>query len=177
MAGLLEVLGPNVGKHVLSAAGEQKILEIHKHWVVLLWPGLRLVLALVIFTFALANQGAASVVLVAIAVAIAGQALWRMLSEHRDRFVITNQRVFRVHGIFSTSRASVPLSRILDITVKKPFIGVWLGYGHFVFESAAQVQGLNEIRYVGKIDECEDRLRLTMQGDVPHVVVEDDDGT
>ena len=77
------------------------------------------------------------------------QALWRFVEEYRDRFVITNQRVFRVHGTFSTSRASVPLSRILDITVKKPLIGRLFGYGHFVFESAAQVQGLNEITLRG----------------------------
>ena len=101
-----------------------------------------------------------------------------MVEEFRDRFVITNQRVFRVHGTFSTSRASVPLSRILDITVKKSLIGHWFGYGHFVFESAAQVQGLNEIRYVGKIDYVEDRLRMAMQGDVPQVsAIDDDDGT
>jgi hypothetical protein len=57
-------------------------------------------------------------------------------------------------------------------------LGHWLGYGHFVFESAAQVQGLNVIRFVGKIDYVEDRLRMAMQGDVPQVsVVDDDDGT
>ena len=37
-----------------------------------------------------------------------------------------------------------------------------LNYGHFVFESAAQVQGLNEIRYVASIDEREDALRIIM---------------
>jgi hypothetical protein len=51
-----------------------------------------------------------------------------------------------------------------------------LNYGHFVFESAAQVQGLNEIRYVASIDEREDALRMIMN---PERVqqVEDDDAT
>ena len=71
------------------------------------------------------------------------------LREHRDRFVITNMRVFRVHGVLSSNLATMPLSRILDITVKKPLQGRLLGYGHFVFESAAQEQGLRDIRYVG----------------------------
>ena len=90
------------------------------------------------------------------------QAAWRLLEEYRDRFVITNQRLIRVNGVFDTQRASVPLGRILDITVKKPWVGHMLNYGHFVFESAAQVQGLNEIRYVASIDEREDALRIIM---------------
>jgi hypothetical protein len=107
------------------------------------------------------------------------QALYRILEEYRDRFVITNQRVFRVNGVVSTARASVPLLRILDITVNKPVIGRWLNYGHFVFESAAQVQGLNQITYVKDIDQCEDVLRLVMQGDLPEQVATpaEDDGT
>jgi hypothetical protein len=107
------------------------------------------------------------------------QALYRILEEYRDRFVITNQRVFRVNGVVSTARASVPLLRILDITVNKPVIGRWLNYGHFVFESAAQVQGLNQITYVKDIDQCEDVLRIVMQGDLPEQVATpaEDDGT
>ena len=62
-------------------------------------------------------------------------------------------RVFRVHGVLSQTLATMPLSRILDITVVKPLHGRILGFGHFVFESAAQEQGLREIRYVGRPDE------------------------
>ena len=62
-------------------------------------------------------------------------------------------RVFRVHGVLSQQLATMPLSRILDITVVKPLHGRLLGFGHFVFESAAQEQGLREIRYVGRADE------------------------
>jgi hypothetical protein len=47
----------------------------------------------------------------------------------------------------------MPLSRILDISVKKPLHGRLLGFGHFMFESAAQEQGLRDIRYVGHPDQ------------------------
>ena len=70
-----------------------------------------------------------------------------------DRFVVTNMRVFRVQGVLSQSLATMPLRRILDITVKKPFWGRLLGYGDFVFESAAQEQGLREITKVARVDE------------------------
>jgi hypothetical protein len=44
----------------------------------------------------------------------------------------------------------MPLSRILDITVRRPMLGRLLGYGHFCFESAAQKQGIRDIRYVSR---------------------------
>ena len=53
----------------------------------------------------------------------------------------------------------MPLGRILDITVQQPLHGRLLGFGHFTFESAAQDQGLKEIRYVRDIDD----RRLTIQ--------------
>ena len=87
----------------------------------------------------------------------------KALASHVDRFVITNMRVFRVHGTLNTQRASVPLGRILDITVKKPLLGRLLNYGHFVFESAAQVQGISEIRFVADIDGRDVLLQDTMQ--------------
>ena len=63
-----------------------------------------------------------------------------------DVFVITNMRVFRIHGVLNRQLSTMPLSRILDITVAKPLIGRLVGYGHFVFESAAQEQGQRDIR-------------------------------
>ncbi|HET9780039.1 MAG TPA: PH domain-containing protein, partial [Propionibacteriaceae bacterium] len=160
-------LDPHVDRYILSTAGEQKVVEVRKHWAASAWPTVRLVIGTVIFVSAFAYQAPVYWLFIVVGGVLAGQAAWRILEEYRDRFVITNQRVFRVHGVLSVARASVPLLRILDITVKKSFIGRWLNYGHFVFESAAQVQGLNEIRYVKDIDQREDVLRMVMQGDVP----------
>jgi membrane protein YdbS with pleckstrin-like domain len=177
--GLVSWLDPHVDRYILSTAGEQKVVEVRKHWAASAFATVRLVIGTVIFVSAFAYQAPVYWVFIIIGGALAGQALWRILEEYRDRFVITNQRVFRVHGVLSVARASVPLLRILDITVKKSFIGRWLNYGHFVFESAAQVQGLNEIRYVKDIDQREDVLRMVMQGDIPQPIVtaEEDDGT
>jgi membrane protein YdbS with pleckstrin-like domain len=177
--GVLSWLDPHVDRYILNTAGEQKVVEVHKHWFAMAWPAVRVAIGVVIVVTAFAYQGFVYWVLFVLGMALGLQALWRMLQEYRDRFVITNQRVFRVNGVLATARASVPLLRILDITVNKPAIGRWLNFGHFVFESAAQVQGLNEIRYVGNIDEREDVLRIVMQGDLPEQVATpaEDDGT
>ncbi|HSU34397.1 MAG TPA: PH domain-containing protein [Propionibacteriaceae bacterium] len=180
MAGRGGWFDPDVEKYVLEEAGERLVLEVRKHWVASFVAGLRLVLGTVVFVTAWAFDGPLFWILFLIGLVVMVQAGWRMLEEYRDRFVITNQRVFRVNGVFSTARASVPLGRILDITVKKPLVGHWLNYGHFVFESAAQVQGLKDIRYVADIDVREDILRKTMQGETTAVTIappEEDDGT
>ena len=64
-----------------------------------------------------------------------------------------------MHGVFDRSLATMPMTRILDISMYRSLMGQVLGYGHFVFESAAQGQGLREIRYVGDPD----RRDLTIQ--------------
>ena len=177
--GVVSWLDPHVDRYILSTAGEQKVVEVRKHWAASAWPAVRLAIGTVIFVTGFAYQAPVYWVFIILGGALAGQALWRILHEYRDRFVITNQRVFRVHGVLATARASVPLLRILDITVKKSVMGRWLNYGHFVFESAAQVQGLSEITYVKDIDKREDVLRMVMEGDVPQPIItaDEDDGT
>lgn len=177
--GLINWLDPHVDRYILTTADEHKVVEVHKHWAVMVWPAVRVAAGVVIFVSAFAFQGWIYWILVFLGLVLGLQALWRILEEYRDRFVITNQRVFRVHGVLATARASVPLLRILDITVNKPVIGRWLNYGHFVFESAAQVQGLNKITFVKDIDQREDVLRMVMSGDLPQQLAAsaEDDGT
>ncbi len=103
-----------------------------------------------------------SVPLVA-ALGLFAHAAWGTARERRDRFVVTNMRVFRIHGVLSQRLATMPLSRILDITVIKPLHGRLLGFGHFVFESAAQEQGLREIRYVGRPDDRDLAIQRVVQ--------------
>ena len=63
--------------------------------------------------------------------------------------------------------------------MKQSWVGHILNYGHFVFESAAQVQGLNEIKYVSSIDDREDALRMIMNPELAQIAQDEqtDDGT
>jgi len=165
MAGWLwrTVADPNIRRHLLRDEGEVIVDEVLHHWVVYIRPTLELLVAL-----ALVVAGVFAPVDVAwlpwlVAVALALHAGWKALVEYMDRFVITNMRVFRVSGVLAQRAATMPLGRILDITVEKPFVGRVLGYGHFVFESAAQEQGLRDIRYVGRPDERDLSIQRVVQ--------------
>ena len=119
------------------------------------FPAVRLAIGLWLFSTAWLYASVIFWILLAASLVLIANALWVMADQYRDRFVVTNQKVYRVHGNVNQIRASMPLTRILDITVDRPVIGRIFGYGHFVFESAAQDQGLRDIRWVPDIDERE----------------------
>ena len=131
-------------------AHEDIVDEVHHHWVVYSLPVLELTLALVLLYLMLVSAPSVGWALIIAAGLLAAHAGWRSLVQFMDVFVVTNMRVFRVTGVVSSKHATTPLARILDITVDQPFLGLVLGFGHFTFESAAQEQGLRDIRYVGR---------------------------
>jgi uncharacterized membrane protein YdbT with pleckstrin-like domain len=144
---------PNIGKHLLRDEGEVIVDEVRHHWAAYFIPAVEAAVACALLVASpFVNVNVAWLFLI-VAFGLVLHSLWGVLREYRDRFVITNMRVFRVHGVLSTHLATMPLIRILDISVKKPLHGRILGFGHFMFESAAQEQGLRDIRYVGHPDQ------------------------
>jgi hypothetical protein len=144
---------PRIERHLIADQGEVVIDEVRKHWAAVVAAVLELCGGILVMLLSFFVPWQAWWVPAVLGGAISLHAAWRILEQRLDRFVITNMRVFRVHGILSQRIATMPLSRILDISVHKPILGRLLGYGHFVFESAAQAQGLREIRFVGDPDE------------------------
>lgn len=151
MAGGL--LHPDIGRHLLREEGEVIVDAVHHHWVAYLRPAAEGVLGLALVVASAFVWLSVAWVVLLLGVVLLGRCGWGVLREARDRFVITNMRVFRIHGVLTQSLATMPLHRILDITVVKPLHGRVLGFGHFVFESAAQEQGLRDIRFVPRPDE------------------------
>ncbi|GAB3862228.1 hypothetical protein GCM10028801_27410 [Nocardioides maradonensis] len=162
--GLLDaVTDPGIGKHLLRDEGEVIVDEVCKHWMAYVRPAVESALGVVVLVLSTVVPVQVAWVLLVVAFGLLAHATWLALGAKRDRFVITNMRVFRVHGVLSSQLATMPLSRILDITVTKPLLGRLLGYGHFVFESAAQDQGLRDIRYVGRPDERDLAIQRVVQ--------------
>ena len=145
--GLRSWLSPHVEDELVPDEGELVVDEVRHHGVVFVPRVLEALLAAgLAATDAL--PGVPHLVLAGSA-ALVARCVAKTLLDHMDRFVITNFRVFRVQGLLNRQTATMPLSRILDITVTTPLLGRVLGYGHVVFESAAQAQGLRDIRYIG----------------------------
>ncbi|MFD7157610.1 PH domain-containing protein [Kribbella sp. NPDC059898] len=163
--GLFRIFDPKVRRHLISDEGEVVIDEVRHHWVVFVVPMLEIVLAgALLATMVLTKVGASvNLVLLVLVFVLLAHSFWTFLTEHRDRFVVTNMRVMRIRGVFSQTVATTPIARVLDITLQKPIIGRMLGYGHFVFESAAQDQGFREIKWVSRPDDRDLTIQRVIQ--------------
>jgi hypothetical protein len=155
--------GPDIRRHLLREEGEVIVDEVRRHWVAYVLPGLEAALGVSLVLWSAVVRADRAWLPFSIGSAVLAHASWRAMREHMDRFVVTNMRVFRVHGVLSQQLATMPLTRILDITVRKPLHGRLLGFGHFCFESAAQEQGLRDIRYVGRPDQRDLSIQRVVQ--------------
>jgi Bacterial PH domain len=144
-------LDPHVDDRLIAEEGEYVLDEIRRHWVTRLWPGARVVLGMLAFGV-MPWMGHLWWVAMVLGLVLGLNGFWRMHIEYMDRFVVTNLRVYRVNGVLDQRCASMPLARVLDISMQRPFWGQIFGYANFVFENAAQDQGLREISYVGDPD-------------------------
>lgn len=77
---------------------------------------------------------------------------WNAYFWYRDRIVITDERIFRVSGIFTRVAGSMPLNKLTDYEYRRTLTGYALGYGTFLVESAGQDQALSRIDYVPQPD-------------------------
>jgi uncharacterized membrane protein YdbT with pleckstrin-like domain len=157
------IAGPDIERHLLIDEGEVVIDEVHRHWAAYWRAFLETIGGVFFFVVFVFSDVDVAWVPFLISCVLFLHGSWLAVRENMDRFVITNMRVFRIRGVLSRKLATVPIIRILDITVKEPVIGRMLGYGHFVFESAAQEQGLRVIRYVGDPDERDLTIQRVIQ--------------
>ncbi|KAA1423775.1 PH domain-containing protein [Mumia zhuanghuii] len=138
----------NIGKHLLLDDGERVKDVVRHHWIVFVTPyaiaasGLLLILLFPVLPIDAAGF------LALVGLAVIGFGMYRAAEQHLDVFVITNHRVLKIRGVWEVKVATMPMARILDITVERTMLGRILGYGHFVFESAAQAQGLRDIKFI-----------------------------
>lgn len=159
---LQSFLHPQASRRLLQDEGEFIVFEVRKHWVTYLGPVGMIIGGMVLFILMpWLDEGWWLALVVGLVLGVLG--LIGIHRQYMDRFVITNMRVFRVHGIFDQHMASVPIARILDISVEQPWFGRFLNFGHFVFESAAQDQGLKRIEYVPDIEERDLTIQRVIQ--------------
>lgn len=129
--------------------GEHVIDEVRHHWIAFIGPTLLLLLATVLLVRSLLVVPL-DVLWVPLAICLvlglfAGD---RWLRAWMDRLVITDSRVVRISGVYSRKVAWMPLGRVLDITVERPFLLRPFHCGHLVLENAAQEQGLRDVRLI-----------------------------
>jgi uncharacterized membrane protein YdbT with pleckstrin-like domain len=161
------------------ATDERVVLEVRRHPIVVFGS-----IALAIAAIALAgavgwatspSDGAAwlDTALGVIALAFAGRAGWRFWPWWVDRILVTDQRIFEVSGVLSRKVASMPLTRVTDMTYRRSLAGRIFGYGDLIVESAGQDQALSHIMKIPKPDNFYRKITSLVTTGLPSLIPED----
>jgi uncharacterized membrane protein YdbT with pleckstrin-like domain len=133
--------------------GEELVLDLRPHWIVLVWPTLLLVVAIVLGVVAAVSldgttgtvASIAALVLLAVAVVyfIVKYATWVT-----TMFVLTSDRILTRRGVISKSGVEIPLERINTVFFNQSLFERMIGAGDLAIESAGErgTETLSDIR-------------------------------
>lgn len=110
-----------------------------------------------------------------VALFFAARCGWRAWQWHADRIVVTDQRIFEVSGVLTRKVASMPLTRVTDMTYKRTLLGRILGYGDLIVESAGQDQALSRIERLPHPDDFYRTLTSLVTAGIPSLLPEGGD--
>ena len=140
------------------AHDEQVVLDVRRHLSVLVRPAF--VVAAVITGTAIvgfvltpgSTRGVVDTVCGLVALFFVLRLAWKVWEWWADRIVVTDERIFEISGVLTRSVASMPVSRVTDMTYKRTIGGRILGYGEVIVESAGQEQGISSIDHIPQPD-------------------------
>ncbi|HEX2858559.1 MAG TPA: PH domain-containing protein [Propionibacteriaceae bacterium] len=155
-------LNPEVERLLLVDEGEVVVDEVPKHWVTIAAPVVALAAVIPLF-LSLPAWGRFWEAPLVVGLALVGWSVGVVHREHMDRFVITNLRVLRVHGVFSRHTSTMPVSRIRDIEVHQPVLGRLLGYGHLVLQTTGPERGPRDVRFVAHPEQRDRTIHRVIQ--------------
>ncbi|MBA2426320.1 MAG: PH domain-containing protein [Actinobacteria bacterium] len=141
------------------AESESLVLNVRRHWSLLLRPGSQALGLLILLSLLglVTSPGDGSTPLDTlaglVAVVIVARFLWKAWEWWAERIVVTNHRIFEISGLLTRKVASMPLTKVTDMTYRRSVGGRLLGYGELVVESAGQDQALGHIYHLPRPDD------------------------
>jgi len=160
---------------------ERVILEVRRHYAVLIPESFLAigVLAAALFIGTVTSPGDGGTFLDtlfgALSVLVVARLGWKIWQWWEDRVIVTDQRIFEVSGVITRRVASMPLTRVTDMTYQRSLFGRLLGYGDIIVESAGQEQSLKSIDRLPKPDDFYRTITSLVIAKMPSSVP--DDGT
>jgi uncharacterized membrane protein YdbT with pleckstrin-like domain len=158
---------------------ERVVIEVRRHFVNLLGSGLTALAAVfvagTIGWITTPTEGTAwlDTLLGVVALFVAARFGWRLWQWWVDRIVVTDQRIFEVSGVLTRKVASMPLSRVTDMTYRRSLGGRILGYGDLIVESAGQDQALSRIEHLPEPDRFYRTITALVTSGLPSLLPDD----
>lgn len=97
--------------------------------------------------------------------ALIGRSGWCVVEWQAADLYITDWRVLETSGVVTKRVATLPLSKITDLTYERTPLGRILGYGRLILETAGQDQALNRLDHLPHPHQLYEALsHLTLHG-------------
>jgi membrane protein YdbS with pleckstrin-like domain len=153
---------------------ERRVIRLRRHWATVLVYLVQTVLALVIaflLSYLFGDSGTYAWliqnVLWYFALFVLLRFTYHLVEWWVERIVVTDKRAMLTSGIFVTTVAMMPVSKITDMTYERSLFGRMLGYGTLILESAGQIQALNRIEFLPRPEEVFDAISELVFSDKP----------
>lgn len=136
-----------IDKYLMSYEG--KPVAVRRHPAVLLRPVGEVTAGLVVAGFASTTIGGGPAFIIWwLWLALLVRLTWKVFAWSLEFFIVTEHRVMLITGVLNRKVAMMPLAKVTDIALERPFVGRIIGYGTFVMESAGQDQALREVEFM-----------------------------
>ena len=131
--------------------GKRTLIRTHQHWLVPLLSvtqATAMMPVAILLGFMAPNIWWLQLGLALVAVGHQGYLFYRFLAWRTDQVIVTDRRVIRTSGVFTTTVDAVNLDQITDSTYHRSLIGHVFDYGTIRVGSAGQNQALERIDFV-----------------------------
>ena len=133
-------------------ADERVIIAQRQHWIQVAEPIASAVagffVVLTLDSYLPARLGVLTNALWWVWFVLVGRTIWKVLDWRQDWFVATDKRMLLNYGLINKGVAMLSLSRVVDLTYTRSWLGQLLGYGTLVRESVGQHQTLHKVKWV-----------------------------
>jgi uncharacterized membrane protein YdbT with pleckstrin-like domain len=125
--------------------GEKLIVLARQHILVLFWPSLLSLIALIIFIGLSIHFGKAWFMVFFLVPLVFF--LWKLIAWHRIEYILTDRRVVLQKGVFSITSFDASLDKINNVFHKQGLMGRLLKYGEVGLETASE-QGTTSVDFL-----------------------------
>jgi uncharacterized membrane protein YdbT with pleckstrin-like domain len=138
---------------------EEIVTQVRRHWSVLAGPFAAAVGALVgaaavgYLVSPRADSDFLDTLVSLVAIFFLLRFIYKAWEWYSNRVVVTNQRFVEVSGIITRKVASMPITKVTDMTYRRTLPGRILGYGDLILETAGQDQAFSSIDHLPHPDD------------------------
>jgi hypothetical protein len=139
----------NARRYLLPS--ERPVIDERRHWAFVAADTLQSLALLIVGLFVLRvvrGTGLLETLAVYFTVFVVVHWAWVIIDWWVEKFIVTDKRVLLVTGIAYRKVAIMPLIKVTDLTYNRSSLGMLLGYGEFVVESAGQDQALSRVNFI-----------------------------